>query len=58
MSKEKRDLEYWKLNAEEDYKQVPISVLRYIAYLELAVEQEQEIIDDIKRGTYFLPREG
>lgn len=29
-----KDLEYWKNNAEEDYLQVPISVLKYISELE------------------------
>jgi hypothetical protein len=33
MSTEK-DLNYWKENAEEDYVQVPISVLRYISEVE------------------------
>lgn len=28
------DLEYWRLNAEEDYGKAPISVLRYITELE------------------------
>lgn len=37
MSTEK-DLNYWKANAEEDYKQVPISVLRYITELETVVK--------------------
>ena len=37
MSTEK-DLNYWKENAEEDYKQVPISVLRYITELETAAK--------------------
>ena len=37
MSTEK-DLNYWKANAEEDYKQVPISVLRYITELEREVK--------------------
>ena len=37
MSTEK-DLNYYKANAEEDYKQVPISVLRYITELETAVK--------------------
>lgn len=37
MSTEK-DLNYWKENAEEDYKKVPISVLRYITELEIAVK--------------------
>ena len=29
-----KDLEYWRLNAEEDYITTPISVLRYIGELE------------------------
>jgi len=37
MSTEK-DLNYYKANAEEDYKHVPISVLRYISELETAVK--------------------
>jgi hypothetical protein len=35
---EVKDLAYYKTNAEEDYLQVPISVLRYISQL----EQEQD----------------
>jgi len=35
-----KDLNYWKNNAEEDYLQVPISVLRYISELEKAIEVE------------------
>ena len=37
MSTEK-DLNYWKENAEENYRQVPISVLRYITELETEVK--------------------
>ena len=37
----KKDLEYYKNNAEEDYSQVPISVLRYISELEKAQKQGQ-----------------
>ena len=37
MSTEK-DLNYWKANAEEDYMQVPISVLAYITELETVVK--------------------
>lgn len=33
-----KDLNYWKTNAEEDYKQVPISVLKYITELETVVK--------------------
>jgi len=36
----KKDLNYWKANAEEDYLQVPISVLRYITELEKEVESK------------------
>jgi hypothetical protein len=36
---EAKNLDYWRLNAEEDYMQVPISVLRYITELEEAVER-------------------
>ena len=35
---ENKDLAYWKANAEEDYMQVPISVLRYITELETVVK--------------------
>ena len=35
---ENKDLDYWKKNAEEDYMQVPISVLRYISELEQVVK--------------------
>ena len=55
MSTEK-DLNYWKANAEEDYKQVPISVLRYISELETAVKNcsipdvsQRYTIEDIER---------
>jgi hypothetical protein len=33
-----KTLEYYKQNAEEDYKTTPISVLRYISELELFQE--------------------
>jgi hypothetical protein len=36
--KEEKDLTYYKSNAEEDYINVPISVLRYISELEKALE--------------------
>lgn len=51
MSTEK-DLNYWKANAEEDYKQVPISVLRYITELETAVKN-CSIPDVSKRFWHF-----
>ena len=41
---EVKDLAYYKANAEEDYSQVPISVLRYISQLEQAKELEKEQI--------------
>lgn len=37
--KVKKDLNYYKSNAEEDYASVPISVLRYISELEKEVEK-------------------
>ncbi len=40
---ENKDLAYWKANAEEDYMQVPISVLRYITELEQAVKKSKNI---------------
>jgi hypothetical protein len=38
IKEENKDLDYWKANAEEDYMQVPISVLRYISELEKVVK--------------------
>ena len=38
IKEENKDLAYWKANAEEDYMQVPISVLRYISELETLVK--------------------
>ncbi len=38
-----KDLSYWKENAEEDYLQVPISVLRYISELEQRSYSEEEV---------------
>ena len=35
-----KDLEYWRLNAEEDYLTTPISVLRYIGELEKVSNEE------------------
>lgn len=45
MSKEKKSIEYYKANAEEDYATVPISVLRYITELE---EKNKEIQQQIQ----------
>ena len=38
ITEENKDLDYWKKNAEEDYMQMPISVLRYISELEEVVK--------------------
>lgn len=51
MSTEK-DLNYWKENAEEDYKQVPISVLRYITELETLVKNYS--IPDVSQQRVLL----
>ena len=40
---EVKDLSYWKANAEEDYMNVPISVLRYISELEERSYSEEEV---------------
>jgi hypothetical protein len=45
--KQKKDLAYWKANAEEDYIKVPISVLRYIIELEKRMYSEEEVLDII-----------
>ena len=37
-----KDLEYWRLNAEEDYLHTPISVLRYIGELEKEISNGRE----------------
>jgi uncharacterized coiled-coil protein SlyX len=36
------NLEYWKKNAEEDYLNVPISVLRYIERLESKIDEQEK----------------
>jgi len=64
MSTEK-DLNYWKANAEEDYKQVPMSVLRYITELEQEVKNYYiPVVSNrfktrvvTKSGTWFLTDE-
>lgn len=45
MNEEKKDLEYWKNNCEEDYITTPISVLRYIGELEKAINKNSVIPD-------------
>jgi hypothetical protein len=44
-----KDLAYYKANAEEDYLQVPISVLRYISQLE---QQQGYSEEDIKHAFF------
>lgn len=39
MEATKKDLEYYRKNAEEDYLTTPISVLRYISEMEAALRQ-------------------
>ena len=51
-----KDLAYYKNNAEEDYLQVPISVLRYISELEKEVENkytEENMIESSRYGYNF-----
>ena len=40
-----KDLEYWRLNAEEDYLHTPISVLRYIGELEKVSNEKKEGVE-------------
>jgi len=44
----KKDLNYWKKNAEEDYMKVPISVLRYITELEKVVLPQADVSGQLK----------
>jgi len=39
MNDNKKDLNYWKGNAEENYMTTPISVLKYITELEKHIEE-------------------
>jgi hypothetical protein len=48
--KQKKDLAYWKANAEEDYIKVPISVLRYITELEKRMYSEEEVKELCKKS--------
>lgn len=48
------NLAYYKANAEEDYLQVPISVLRYISQLE---QKQDYSLDDLKEA-YGMGRIG
>jgi hypothetical protein len=51
-----KGLDYWKNNAEEDYRQVPISVLRYISELENHIERSKapEMLDIIEESVINL----
>ncbi len=40
MSNTEKNLEYWRKNAEKDYLNVPISVLKYISELEMEIENK------------------
>lgn len=53
MNEEKKDLEYWKNNCEEDYITTPISVLRYIGELEKAINKNSVIPDVIETSPNF-----
>ena len=57
MKTEVKDLAYYKINAEEDYLQVPISVLRYISQLEqhkcYSEGQMRESFNGFKTGMSF-----
>lgn len=49
----KKDLEYYKNNAKEDYALVPISVLRYISELEKAQKQGQKFpLDNVSVSSF------
>jgi hypothetical protein len=45
-----KDLAYYKANAEEDYLQVPISVLRYISQLEQQQGYSEEVSREFRQG--------
>ena len=50
-----KDLKYWKENAEEDYINTPISVLRYISELEKGYSEKE--VDDLlstQRGNCYV----
>jgi hypothetical protein len=48
---EVKDLVYWKVNAEEDYLKVPISVSKYISELENVVEKSYSE-EDLKKAFF------
>lgn len=45
VEKMKKDLNYWRQNAEEDYLGTPISVLRYISEVEKVVTEITTVVD-------------
>lgn len=50
---EVKDLNYWRSNAQEDYLQVPISVLRFISALEMQQERmysEEDLREAFENG--------
>jgi hypothetical protein len=47
-----KNLNYWKENAEEDYINTPISVLRYISELEVLIEKN--LCENCKSTEKFL----
>lgn len=51
-----KDLNYWKLNAEEDYLKTPISVLRYISALEEELKQREinQAKNVLRENGYFV----
>ena len=61
--KDEKDLEYWKNNCEEEYRNTPICVLRYITELEKSIEftnqsNQQSEVDHVKDfHTWRLPNE-
>jgi hypothetical protein len=52
---EVKDLAYYKTNAEEDYLQVPISVLRYISQLEQEQDKNKFSEEDIAEKLFNHP---
>jgi hypothetical protein len=53
-----KGLDYWKTNAEEDYRQVPISVLRYISELENHIERSKapKMLEMLEKVSHFIDK--
>jgi len=51
MSKE--TIEYWKQNAEEDYRTTPISVLKYIGELESRLADDGLVLEQARRQVEY-----